>query len=508
MSTNDPSALSPRGRWLALLAALLGWMFDGLEMGLFPVVAKPALRDLLGTSDRGVIDRWVDIITAVFLIGAATGGVIFGWLGDRLGRVRAMTLSVVTYAVFSGACGLAGAAWQMAAFRFVASLGMGGEWSLGVALVAELWPDRSRAWLAGWIGAAANFGYMIVAVVSLALSAVIGDIGNLLLTLGVPVDTKDRLVANDGWRVLMILCAAPALLTFLIRLFVPESRRWEQERERGATSHWETHDLLGVLIGAAAALGMIALLASDLPPAIRAGGALVAFAVVLVGYLYPTRRYLRRSANARQGPAASAGADTQTLRRMLLAAALSGVALIGTWGSMQMAPTWVSSLPGGENQAARAYTQMSGAAGAVVGCVIAALMGEWLGRRRTYAVLCVLSLLSVLALYRLNTSFGPVLLAWTFVAGALTASFYGWLPLYLPELFRTRVRATGQGFGFNFGRVLAAVGVMQLPVIRRELQVGYEVACPVLSLVYLVGVALIWLAPETKGKPLPEDDGH
>src|SRR3954471_2647926 len=100
-----PAPASRRGQWLTLAAALLGWMFDGLEMGLFPLVARPALRDLLGTSiDEATVGKWFAVATAAFLVGAATGGVLFGWLGDRVGRVRAMTLSVLTYAIFSGLC--------------------------------------------------------------------------------------------------------------------------------------------------------------------------------------------------------------------------------------------------------------------------------------------------------------------------------------------------------------------------------------------------------------------
>ena len=94
-------------------------------------------------------------------------------------------------------------------------------------------------------------------------------------------------------------------------------------------------------------------------------------------------------------------------------------------------------------------------------------------------------------------------LCWAFVAGTITAAFYGWLPLYLPELFRTNIRATGQGFGFNFGRVLAAIGVLQLPVVMKQFDVGWQGACTAMSLIYIVGLGLIWLAPETKGKPLP-----
>ena len=90
-------------------------------------------------------DQWFGVIMSVFLVGAATGGVVFGWLGDRIGRVRAMSLSIFTYAIFTGLCGFATEAWHIAVLRFIASLGMGGEWALGVALVTELWPDKSRA---------------------------------------------------------------------------------------------------------------------------------------------------------------------------------------------------------------------------------------------------------------------------------------------------------------------------------------------------------------------------
>src|SRR5205823_6428844 len=134
------SSITPFAKWMALTAALMGWLFDGLEMGLFPLVARPALIDLLTSADGGrhsdqQISAWLGIITTLFLVGAATGGVLFGWLGDRFGRVRAMMFSVLTYALVSGLCGLASSAWQVGVLRFIASLGMGGEWSLGVALV-------------------------------------------------------------------------------------------------------------------------------------------------------------------------------------------------------------------------------------------------------------------------------------------------------------------------------------------------------------------------------------
>src|SRR5579871_2374002 len=164
-----------RGRWLALIAALMGWLFDGFEMGLFPVVARPALIELLGVANKPtdvqdeVLGPWNGLIIAGFLVGAAAGGVLFGWLGDRLGRVRAMALSIMTYAAFSGLGAFATNPWHMVGVRFIAALGMGGEWSLGVALVMEIWGGRSRGLLAGLIGGSANFGYLLVALLSLSI---------------------------------------------------------------------------------------------------------------------------------------------------------------------------------------------------------------------------------------------------------------------------------------------------------------------------------------------------
>src|SRR5207249_707366 len=200
-----------------------------------------------------------------------------------------------------------------------------------------------------------------------------------------------------------------------------------------------------------------------------------------------------------------------TLRRMLLAACLSGVALLGTWGSTQWAPTWANMLTNGA-QHSKEHTQIWLAVGAIIGTIAAAFLGDLIGRRPAYCLLCLLSLGSVYLLFIGNRVYGPMLLAAAFLAGACTASFYGWLPLYLPELFRTRVRATGQGFGFNFGRILAAVGVLQTGVLFKidiyigsvSLPAGYPSACTLMSLIYLVGMAIIWLAPETRGKPLPE----
>jgi predicted MFS family arabinose efflux permease len=410
------SAAGARGRWLALTAAFLGWLFDGFEMGLFPVVARPALKDMLGSAGDGAVGQWMGWITATFLVGAAAGGAAFGWLGDRVGRVRAMTWSILTYSLFSGAAYFAQEPWHLAALRFIAALGMGGEWALGVALVMECWPERRRPWLAGAIGAAANVGMLLVGFVA-------------------------RLwpVTPESWRWMFLVGAAPAVLTFFIRLFVPESERW-QAAVRAERSH-------------------------------------------------PVREIF---------------GSPLLLRRTALGLALASVALIGTWGSVQWIPLWADQLTHGRDPNAKAMTQMMSSFGAVFGSLLAPVFGGMISRRLGYSGLCLLSLAVCGWLFRGFDAYGGAFLGLVFLVGCMTAAFYGWFPLYFPELFPTRVRATGQGICFNFGRIFAAAGAVTSGQLVSFYDGSYARMGATVTLVYLVGLVVIWLAPETNGKPMPE----
>ncbi len=406
---------STRVRWLTLLAAFLGWLFDGFEIGLFPVVARPALKDMLGSGGDALVGEWMGRITAAFLVGAAVGGGIFGWLGDRIGRVRAMSWSILAYSIFSGAAYFATQPWHLGVFRFLAALGMGGEWALGVALVMECWPEKHRPWLAGAIGAAANVGMLLVG----------------LLAKVVPV-------TQQSWRWMFLVGATPALLTFLIRLFVPESERW-----KAAVGGKKIRPLTEVLS----------------PP---------------------------------------------LLGRTVIGIVLASVALIGTWGSVQWIPLWADRLTGGTMPEAKASAQMASSLGAVLGSLMAPILGGSISRRLGYFGLCAASLVTCGLLFRTMHTYGPGFLAVTALVGCSTAAFYGWFPLYFPELFPTRVRATGQGICFNFGRIVAAVGALTSGQLVKHYGGDYAQMGAVITLVYLVGMIVVWIAPETKGKALPD----
>src|SRR5947209_1855441 len=204
---------------------------------------------------------------------------------------------------------------------------------------------------------------------------------------------------------------------------------------------------------------------------------------------------------------------------MIVAACLSGVALLGTWGSVQQAPPYAGGLVreqamressgpdvSREVQTTSAHTQTASALGAVVGTMLAAWLADRTNRRVTYFVLCLGSLVVVPAFYLTQTSVTTMFFALAFLMGGITASFYGWLPLYLPENFRTAVRATGQGFAFNFGRILAAIGVLQLGNLTALFRGGLPVACASLSAVYVNGMPQALLADrhsDGRGGSLP-----
>jgi MFS family permease len=192
------------------------------------------------------------------------------------------------------------------------------------------------------------------------------------------------------------------------------------------------------------------------------------------------------------------------LAKALLGIALASVALIGTWGSVQWLPLWADQMTGGRVHTAKAMTQILVSAGAMVGSFAGAMVAGRLGRRPAYFALCLLSVLLCGWLFRFVHQYDAAFLVLVTLVGAATAAFYGWLPLYLPELFPTRVRATGQGLCYNSGRILAAVGALTQGQLVAAYGGSYAKAGATLTLVYLAGLLLIWLAPETKNQPLPE----
>jgi len=198
-----------RQQWRSGIAAWLGWTFDGLDMHLYTLVSAPFVALLLGaasTTDPKV-GHFSSIIQGGFMLGWALGGGFFGRIGDRLGRSRALCLTVLTYAAFTGLSFFAQTWWHLLIFRFLAALGIGGEWAVGASLLSETWPRKWRPWIAAVLQSGVNIGILMAC------------LANLLLAAAPP-------------KYLFLVGVLPALLVLWIRRAVPETEEWSAAKER------------------------------------------------------------------------------------------------------------------------------------------------------------------------------------------------------------------------------------------------------------------------------------
>lgn len=200
--------LSPH-QWKSGVAAWLGWLFDGLDMHLYVLVAAPFVAELVGVTDtRNEVVGWYSSwIQAAFLVGWALGGGFFGRVGDLIGRSRALCLTILTYALFTGLAYFAQTWQHLLIARFLAALGIGGEWAIGASLLSETWPRRWRPWIAAVLQSGVNIGILLASCTTF-------------------------LLAGKSPRVVFLVGVLPALLVFWIRREVPETEEWHTAKRR------------------------------------------------------------------------------------------------------------------------------------------------------------------------------------------------------------------------------------------------------------------------------------
>jgi MFS family permease len=386
------------------------------------------LHDLLASGQGGsvsseAIGLYGGIILSIFLIGWAVGGVVFGVVADRWGRTRTLAVTILIYAIFTGMAALAGSWWELAIYRFLTALGIGGEWAAGAALVAEVWPEEKRAKAAGVLQSAWAAGFLIAAGVTMMLR-------------------------HHGWRPVFIVGVAPALGAVVVRLWVKEPERWSKVRESGAGAK------------------------------------------------------PRRVAEIRE-------LFHSDLRRgTLVGAGLAFVAVFGLWGATNWTPTLVRSLPElrGKDAAALAslvsFATISLNVGSLGGYLCFGPLADRWGRRSAFAVMCLGSLVMLPITFVTPHSYSQVLLLLP-ILGFFNNGIFSGFPIYLPELYPTRIRATGAGFCFNAGRVLASTGPA-LTGLLVGLLGSFGRAASAVALIYFFGLFILRFAPETKGRPLPQ----
>ena len=396
--------LSRGARWAVLSAAFGGLLFDGFELGLMPLASLSVSQDLLGAGYTSTLGGdWFARFTAALMLGAAMGGIVLGSLGDRIGRARAMGVSILFYSVFAGLGAWVKTQEQMLVLRFLVGLGVGGVWPNAVALVAESWPDKARPLVAGLMGAAINAGILLLSQVAQIWSVTAAD-----------------------WRWLFHLAAAPAALGLMVLFLLPESRTW--------------------------------LAARRLP-----GGK-------------------KKTAPLRElfQPA--------LLKITLVGIMLGSVPLIGAWAASKWMIPWADKIGGVVQTDYKALTQGWWAFGAILGSLTGAQIASLLGRRRSYFLISLGSLVLTVAMFQFTAPLRPSFFPVVFAQGFVATLFFGWLPLYLPELFPTHVRATGSGISYNVGRFATAAGVLVAGFFFTALGGSYPAVGTAAALIYGLGM--------------------
>jgi len=449
-----PSELPPqpwyrgvtRYQWLVLVICSLGWIFDAFEGQLFVATMNEAMPDLLpaGTSPA-TIDFYNNIALGMFLVGGAAGGLAFGMLSDRMGRKPAMILAILFYSCFTGLTALVQTWWQLAALRFVVALGVAGEWAVGTAMVAEVFPKRARAWSLAIFSASSVFGVWL----AVAVGATI--------------------VPAFGWRWGFASGVVPALLVLWVMWSVREPEQWVQARQAAAQQP-------GRQLGR-----FTELFSRDLLRPTQVGLALSAISLGTDWGGHSYGRALYRQ-NVEQRYRVAMGLD---------ASPASQQAVLSAHGP----------------QINRAEMLAMGLAGSGAGLGLLAFgpLSERLGRRGAFLVFLLGGFAVTLLLFQVLAA-SPNWVFWLVLPGFgfLTVGMASGASVYFPELFPTRVRATGTGFCFNGGRFLAASSMIIVALLRDMCELKMEQYVCLMALLFLLGVIVLWFAPETKGRELPE----
>jgi MFS family permease len=242
-----------RYHWFVFTVAALGWMFDTMDQQLFNLSRTPAISDLLAMSpDADHVKLWSGIATMIFMIGWATGGIIFGVVGDRLGRARTMALTILLYSLFTGLSALSMGVWDFALYRFLTGLGVGGEFAVGVALVAEVMPDRARPHALGFLQALSAIGNITAALIG--------------MTLG---EMKTAGLIDTPWRLMFVVGVLPAALAVLVMRRLKEPQRWtalatteKTKKQLGSYAElfgdprWRRNAIVGLLLASSGVIGL------------------------------------------------------------------------------------------------------------------------------------------------------------------------------------------------------------------------------------------------------------
>lgn len=430
-----------RYHWFVLSVAIMGWMFDTMAQQLFNLARKPAIRELMGgKASAAAVDQQAAYATCIFLIGWGLGGILFGILGDRIGRAKTMMLTILCYTLFTGLSVFSTGLFDFNLYRFLCGFGVGGQFAVGVALVAEVVPERARPYALGMVQAFSAVGNMLAALTG--------------ITLGLMEQSGS---IASAWRYEFLAGALPAPLALVIFKKLKEPEQWIKSRaakkRMGSFSEllgdprWRRNSIVGMLLAFSGVVGLWG-----------------------IGFFsYDLFRPVLETTFRGQG--------------------LTGAALAGK------TTVWIG------------VTSLLQNLGGFFGVYGYTYLAQYLNRRKAFAV-SFLAAMGMTAFTFWNLKSIADMLWMIPLMGFCQLALFGGYAIYLPELFPTRLRSTGTSFCYNVGRIVAAFGPFTLGLLTGSVFAGQQepmrYAGVTMCLVFLVGLAALPFAPETKGQPLPE----
>ncbi len=454
--------------WFVLIIAALGWLFDTMDQQIFVLAKTPALMQLLDIKDLKIaennakIDEYGKYATAIFMIGWAIGGLLFGVIGDRWGRAKTIMATVLIYSLFTGLSALSHSWLEFAFYRFITGMGVGGEFAAGVSLVAEVMPSAARPYALGLLQALSAVGNMTAAIIGLVVH---------------PRETIHLFNQDfDGWRLMFCVGTIPALLVLLVMRKLKEPQTWIDAKKRAAEGGQDS-----------AKLGSI----SEL-------------------FRHPTYRF-------------------NTIIGFALASI--GVLLlwgVGFWLPELLANNILKEYPAKEKDMYIGITQLLLNFGAFFGVYGFSLLAGRFGRRMAFALAYTFCFLGIFIVFGFMNH--PSQIYWMVpLFGFCILMPFGGFAVYFPELFPTRLRSTGVSICYNLARLATAlllflganlVSLYSAPANSdRALNnlssftwlssIGgidnpFRYACITIGAIFLISYVVLFFAPETKGKPLPD----
>ncbi|TLD69921.1 MFS transporter [Phragmitibacter flavus] len=425
-------------------------MFDCLDQQLFILARGAAMKSLLPPDmDANAYGTYA---TAIFVAGWATGGLIFGSVGDRIGRAKTLTITVLMYSVFTGLSALSKGWVDFAVYRFLTGLGVGGVFGLAVALTADALPDSARAGALGTLQALSAVGNVTAGLISMWVGGMV---------------SRGEISADWSWKLMFIVGAAPAFLCVFIQMRLKEPEKWVKAREAGRISgakfgsyaslfgdkRWRGPALFGMMLSVAGVIGLWG-----------------------IGFFSPEL----------VGPVIEESLKAQNLPASEIAGAKAHY--IGLNSIVQNV-------------------------GAFIGMLLMTKLAQVIGRKKAFAVAFVAALLATVGFFQFFNGPGDIWMS--AVMGGCQLAIFAGFAIYLPELFPTRLRSTGTSFCYNVGRFVAALGILQTASIKTWASTGavtatekidsFRDAASYMSVIFLIGLVALMFLPETKGRPMPED---